>query len=87
MAGHPHRSLLKKLPRLLRSAETGINYAKRTAEEGLPVREIAELIGRYLDVPVVNKSPKEVAKHFSWLAPFLSVDNPVSSALTQERLG
>jgi hypothetical protein len=25
--------------------------------------------------------------HFSWLATFLSADNPTSSRLTQERLG
>lgn len=57
------------------------------AEEGIAVREIAETIGRRLDVPVVSKSTKETAKHFGFLAPFLSADNPVSSQLTRERLG
>ena len=57
------------------------------AEEGLPVRDIAAVIGRRLKVPLVTKSPKEAAGYFGWLAPFLSVDNRVSSALTQELLG
>jgi hypothetical protein len=50
-------------------------------------RSIAGLIGRRLNAPVVSKSPAEAAKHFSFLAPFIPMDNPTSSRLTQERLG
>jgi nucleoside-diphosphate-sugar epimerase len=57
------------------------------AEEGVPVRTIAELIGERFVLPMVSKSPDEAAKHFGWLAPFVSADNPASSELTQERLG
>jgi nucleoside-diphosphate-sugar epimerase len=57
------------------------------AEEGIAFREIAGLIGRRRNVPVVNKSPAEAAKQFSFLSLFLHVDNPTSSQLTQERLG
>lgn len=57
------------------------------ADEGVPFREIAEVIGQRLNVPVAPKSPEEAAKLFSWLAPFLPVDNPASSKLTQEQLG
>jgi len=57
------------------------------AEEGIPFREIAGVIGRRLNVPVVSKSPAEAAKQFSFLSLFLPVDNPTSSQLTQERLG
>jgi nucleoside-diphosphate-sugar epimerase len=56
-------------------------------DEGVPVRDIAGIIGRRLDVPVVAKSPEEAADHFGFLGPFLSVDIPASSALTQQRLG
>jgi nucleoside-diphosphate-sugar epimerase len=56
-------------------------------EEGVPMRDIAQTIGERLNVPVVSKSPEEAAKLWSWLARFLAVDNPTSSALTQERLG
>jgi nucleoside-diphosphate-sugar epimerase len=56
-------------------------------EEGVACREIAEVIGRGLNVPVVAKSPEEAATHFGWLAHFVSLDLPASSALTQQRLG
>ena len=57
------------------------------AEPGIPFRDIATSIGANLHVPVVSKSEAEAAKHFSFLAPFIPADNPVSSALTQQRLG
>jgi nucleoside-diphosphate-sugar epimerase len=57
------------------------------AEEGIPFRDIAELIGRRLKVPVVSKSQAAGAKQFGFLDPFISIDNPTSSQLTQERLG
>ena len=57
------------------------------AEEGVPLREIAEAIGRGLNVPVVAKSPEEAAQHFGFLGYFVGIDVPASSALTQERLG
>jgi nucleoside-diphosphate-sugar epimerase len=57
------------------------------AEEGVPLREIADAIGRGLKVPVVSKSPEEASEHFGWLAHFAGADMPASSKLTQERLG
>jgi nucleoside-diphosphate-sugar epimerase len=57
------------------------------AEEGVPVREIAEAIGRGLKLPVVSLSPDDAGKHFGWLAMFVGFDMPASSALTQQRLG
>jgi nucleoside-diphosphate-sugar epimerase len=57
------------------------------ADEGVPVRVIAEVIGRRLKLPVVSKSAEETAEHFGFLGHFLSVDIPASSALTQELLG
>jgi nucleoside-diphosphate-sugar epimerase len=57
------------------------------AEEGVPLREIAEAIGRGLKVPVISKSAEEAGEHFGWLGMFVGVDMPASSALTQERLG
>jgi nucleoside-diphosphate-sugar epimerase len=57
------------------------------ADEGIPVREIAEVIVRRLNLPVVSKSPEEAPEHFGWLAHFLGIDCPASSRLTQERLG
>ena len=57
------------------------------AEEGVPLRDIADAIGRRLKVPVVAKSPEEAADHFGWLGFFVGADVPASSAQTQERLG
>jgi nucleoside-diphosphate-sugar epimerase len=57
------------------------------AEEGIPFREIAGLIARRLDVPLVSKTPEQAAKQFGFLADFVGRDNPVSSRLAQERLG
>jgi hypothetical protein len=45
------------------------------------------VIGRRLNVPVVPRSPQEAADHFGWLAHFVGIDCPASSAQTQERLG
>lgn len=57
------------------------------ADEGVPIKQIAEVIGRRLNVPVVAKSPEEAADHFGWLGHFFSIDCSASSAQTQERLG
>jgi nucleoside-diphosphate-sugar epimerase len=66
---------------------TGIARYNAVAEEGVPLREIAEAIGRGLQVPVVSKSPEEAGEHFGWLAMFVGTDVPASSALTQQWLG
>lgn len=82
-----HRHDVARLFRLaLEKGPAGGTY-HGVAEEGVPFRDIAGLIGRRLNVPVVSKSPAEAAKQFSFLAPFIPIDNPTSSKLTQERLG
>ena len=57
------------------------------ADEGVPIRAIAEVIGRHLDVPVVSVPAGEASEHFGFLAGFLAACNPVSSRLTRELLG
>jgi nucleoside-diphosphate-sugar epimerase len=57
------------------------------ADEGIPIRDVAEVIGRHLDLPVVSISPENAAEHFTWLAGFLALDAPASSAMTRELLG
>ncbi|MBX4906098.1 MULTISPECIES: SDR family oxidoreductase [Rhizobium] len=57
------------------------------AEEGIPFREIAELIGRHLGVPAVSLSREEAAEHFGWFAMFAGFDVPTSSAHTRALLG
>ncbi len=70
-------------------------FAKRQAgaryhavgEAGIAMRDIAEVIGRGLKIPVVSLSPEQAPAHFGWLAPFAGMDMLASSTLTQERLG
>jgi nucleoside-diphosphate-sugar epimerase len=57
------------------------------AEEGVPFRDIAAVIGRRLAVPVVSKTSEEAATHFGWFAHFAAMDVSASSKLTQETLG
>jgi hypothetical protein len=57
------------------------------AEEAVPFREIAQVIGRRLNVSVVGKSSGEANKHFDWFAHFAALDNPTSSERTREVLG
>jgi len=70
----------------LEKQEAGARY-HAVAEEGVPVREIAEAIGRCLKVPVVSKSREEAAAHLSWIAMFVGRDLIGSSVQTQRRLG
>ncbi len=57
------------------------------AEEGVPFRDIAGVIGRRLNLPVVSKNPEEAAAYFGWFAHFAGIDSPSSSRLTREALG
>jgi nucleoside-diphosphate-sugar epimerase len=82
-----HRLDTARLYRLaLEKAEAGDRF-HAVAEEGVPLKEIAEAIGRGLKVPVMSLAPAEAAKHFGWLAEFVGRDAPASSALTREKLG
>ena len=56
-------------------------------EEGVPVREIAEVIGRHLDLPAVSVSAEQAPEHFGFLGAFIGADSPASSALTRARFG
>jgi nucleoside-diphosphate-sugar epimerase len=56
------------------------------ADEGVPIRDIAEVIGRHLNVPVQSIAPADAPEHFTWLAGFIGLDSPASSALTRELL-
>jgi nucleoside-diphosphate-sugar epimerase len=56
-------------------------------DEGVPVREIAEVIGRHLKVPVVSMARDQATEHFGFLGAFFAADVPASSVITQHMLG
>ena len=82
-----HRLDAAQLYRLvLEKGKAGGRY-HGVAYEGVPFRDIADVIGRHLKVPVVSKSTEEAAQHFGWLAHFVGIDCPASSTQTQQHLG
>jgi hypothetical protein len=56
-------------------------------DEGVPFREIAETIGRGLDVPVTSVPPEDAADHFGWLGHLAAIDMRASATLTGRLLG
>ncbi|MBN8887619.1 MAG: SDR family oxidoreductase [Rudaea sp.] len=70
----------------IEKAQRGAKY-HAIAEEGVANRDIAEVVGRQLKVPVVSIAAEKAAAYFGWLAAFAARDMPASSALTRKRLG
>jgi nucleoside-diphosphate-sugar epimerase len=82
-----HRLDAARLFRLV--LEKGVKGAvyHGVAEEGVPFRDIATVIGRRLNLPVVDKSATDASKQFSWFSMFARVDAPATSARTRAMLG
>lgn len=82
-----HRFDAAQLYRLiLENGTTGMKY-HAAAEQGIPMKEIATVIGCKLGLPVVPKSPEEAAGHFGWMAHFAAINSPASSEITRNKLG
>ena len=82
-----HRLDAARLFRLaLESAPAGFR-PHAAAEQGVPLREIAEAIGRGLDVPVKSITDDEAEAHFGPFVRFARIDNPAASLLTRQQLG
>lgn len=64
----------------------GVRY-HAVAEEGVPFKDIAKVIGRRLGIPVVSLTPRAARRHFGFYAALAKGDAPASSALTREWLG
>lgn len=80
---------LDEAPLYRLALEVGVAGARYHAvgEEGVPLRAVAEAVGRGLGVPVESLKSDEAAPLFGWLAFPASMDAPASSALTRRRLG
>lgn len=82
-----HLSDVARLYRLaIEKREAGARY-HAVGEEGISSREITEALGRGLKLPVVSIAPNEAEAHFGWMAMFVGLDMPASSAKTQAALG
>ncbi len=81
-----HRLDAARLFRLAaeRAAPGAVLHA--VAEEGIPVREVAGTIGQELGIPVRSLSQEEATAHFTWMARFVQIDKPTSSALTRSSM-
>ena len=77
-------------PFLIASGTLGVAPGRlateRDADEGVAIRDVVQVIGQHLDVPVASSSPEHAGEHFTCLAGFLGLDSPASSALTRELL-
>lgn len=82
-----HRLDAARLYRLVLEASPMAARYHAVADEGVPFREIAQVIARRLNIPIVSKSPEEASDHFGWFAHFAALDCPASSAQTREQLG
>jgi nucleoside-diphosphate-sugar epimerase len=82
-----HRLDVARLYRLaLEKGVAGTSY-HAVADEGVTARDIAEIVGRHLKLPVVSITAEEAPAHFGMMAMFALLDCPSSSALTQQWLG
>jgi len=82
-----HRLDAARLYRLTLEKGSAGAFYHGIGEEGIPTRDIAQVISRRLNLPLVAKSREEAADHFGWIARFFEVDCPASRAQTQKRLG
>ena len=82
-----HRLDAARLFRLALETAPARSVLHAVAEEGVPLRTIAEAIGQHLDLPVTSIAPENAGEHFGWLAAFLAIDVRASSQVTRQLLG
>lgn len=82
-----HRLDAARLVRLALEGAPAGSVVHAVGEEGVQTREIAEAIGRGLDVPAASVDPADASEHFGWIGRFFALDTPASSDLTRGLLG
>jgi nucleoside-diphosphate-sugar epimerase len=82
-----HRSDAARLARLAVEAAPAGSVLHAAADEGVPFREIAEAVGRHLDIPTKSVAPEHAPEHFGFMAHFVALDSPVTATITRELLG
>jgi nucleoside-diphosphate-sugar epimerase len=81
-----HRSDAARLTRLAVEAAPAGSVLHAVGDEGVPFREIAEAMGRHLDIPTASVDPSDAVSHFSHLGHFVALDTPATAAVTRELL-
>ncbi|WP_369227721.1 SDR family oxidoreductase [Streptomyces sp. R39] len=81
-----HRLDVGRLFRLAVEKAPAGSVLHGAGEEGVAIRDVAEVIGRHLGLPVVSVAPADAAGHFSWLGGIVNLDGPASSTATRELL-
>ena len=82
-----HRADVARLFRLAVEKGTKGAVYNGIAENAIDVKNIAELIGRKLNVPVQSVSGEEINEYFDWMSRFISADSPATNLKTKEQLG
>ncbi len=82
-----HRSDAARLARLALEAAPAGSVLHAVADEGVPLREVAQTIGRHLDVPSASVSTADAAEHFAHLGHFIALDSPATATITRDLLG
>ena len=82
-----HVSDVARLYRLALEKTAGFARYHAVGEEGVRLRDIAEVLGHGLKLPVRSISPEEASGHFGWMAHFAAMDGRASSAKTRQTLG
>ncbi|SHF72666.1 Nucleoside-diphosphate-sugar epimerase [Mariniphaga anaerophila] len=81
-----HRLDAAKIFRLaIEKSAKGALY-NAVSDTGVEIKNIAEVIGEKLKLPVVSLSADEIEKHFKWMSRFISIDSPASNLITQAQL-
>jgi nucleoside-diphosphate-sugar epimerase len=82
-----HRSDAATLFRLAVEKAAPGSVLHGCAEEGVAIRDLAEALGRRLDLPARSVSADDADDHFGWLGGFVAMDAPASSEITRRSLG
>ncbi len=81
-----HRSDAARLARLAVEAAPAGSVLHAVGDEGVAFREIAEVMGRHLDVPSASVDPADAGAHFGPLAHFVALDSPATALVTRALL-
>jgi nucleoside-diphosphate-sugar epimerase len=82
-----HISDVVRLYRLvLAKGQAGARY-HAVGEEGVALRDIVEVIGAGLKMPVESIKPEEATEYFGWLANLAQIDLAASGELPRQQLG